>query len=148
MKTKTILKLLVIAVVLSFGFSISKTTEGGDTPGYCKNDKRYSAQEQGGGGREVTAEWAKDAVKKYRDEHSDNNSPYYTTGFWLSKKAFEKIFDSEDVNAMTIDLVIDEDGKLKVVAKGINTDKTGIESPVNSGIFISQSLCPNDCASY
>jgi len=136
---------LTIALILSLGLNIYEILN--KFP-HCDDTDRYSPKELSYGGEEVTSDWAKDRIYAYRSAHERDPSIYKTTGFMMSKKVFDKIFDEKRFNTLSLDLVENENNILTLVVKGTMTDSTLITTGTKSGIFINQSMCPADCSQY
>ncbi len=136
---------LTVALILSLGLNIYEVLK--EFP-HCDDTNRYADKEQKYGGQEVSADWATDRVNAYREAHRGDVSIYKTTGFMMSKKVFDKIFDERKNNTLCMDLVENESNILSLVVKGTYTDSTEITPGPASGIYINQSMCPADCSKY
>jgi hypothetical protein len=165
-KMNVILIALVISLGLNIygicllrcGFGCENTCEKGKSKSgtreilqsFCDNGGRYDNENENKGGQELSYEEALAQVNDYYSKHKDRNDEYKTTGFILSKKAFDKIFsdDKELVNSVRLDLILIKD-ELHIVAKGIVRKNTGLNyvDPAKepSRIYINQSMCPADC---
>jgi hypothetical protein len=107
----------------------------------------YQDPEYKGGGKSITPENASDLVAAYRAAHEKDDGLYKTTGFFLSKRMFDKIFCDPQVNSVNIDLV-DNNGQLQIVVSGEISDSTEIDDEAASVIFINELHCPNDCSQW
>jgi hypothetical protein len=136
---------LTIGLVLSLGLNIYEILK--DFP-HCDDTGRYPGKESYYGGVEVSDSWAEEHVDGYRESHSRDETIYKTTGFMFSKKAIDIIFDEATKNTLSIDLVENDSHELAIVVKGITTDSTAVGRGDGSGIFLNQTLCPNDCSQY
>lgn len=136
---------LTLALILSLGLNIYDVLIRFP---HCDDTDRFSDKELPFGGNEVSHTWAKDHVEAYREAHATDETPYQTTGFMLSKKVFDKIFDNTTLNTLCVDLIENDEKVLSIVVKGITTDSTEITTGLHSGIFINQSMCPADCSQY
>ena len=85
---------LTLALILSLGLNIYDVLKRFP---HCDDTDRFSDKELPFGGNEVSHTWAKDHVEAYREAHATDVTPYQTTGFMLSKKVFDKIFDNTQV---------------------------------------------------
>jgi hypothetical protein len=141
---------LLIALLISLGFNILTWLENPQETvltqsGIC-NANRYH-HEVPGGGRSIEKDYAKDLIYRFRELHNSDDSLTYTTGWRISFRALTTIFDDTLINALAMDLVQDND-KLKLILSGVTTDSTEIESKVESGIFVTQSMCPSFCTQW
>jgi hypothetical protein len=143
---KTTHLLILVAFALSVGFNVYSFNSGGEPVSPCDNNDRYK-NEVAGGGKEVDVSWLEPLVTSYRNAHKDDKTPYKTTGFILSKRVFDELFTDGNVNALSLNL-IDNDGQLNLAVKAINTTKTQIEKKDNTGVYILQSFCPDDCSAW
>jgi hypothetical protein len=134
---------LTLALILSIGLNIYEMLK--EYP-HCDDTNRYSMKASTFGGLEISKDWATRKINAYREDHVADRTIYQTTGFMVSKKALDKIFDSPGFNTLCIDLVQNDDNILSLIVKGTITDSTEIKSDVSSGIFINQSMCPTDCS--
>ena len=139
--------ILTLALLLSVGLNIYEMTKD-LCPAYCNDEGRYPDREQAFGGAEVEESWAKNHILRFREEHVGDLTYYKTTGFMLSKKAIDNIFNQPLLNTLCLDLIVDDHDVLSLIAKGTVTDSTMIDCSIKDGIFINQSMCPNDCSQY
>jgi hypothetical protein len=118
-------------------------------PVHCDDSKRFTSS-GGSTATEIPAAQAKSWTDEYRRAHEIDISIFHITGFRISKKALNKIFDDPLVNCITMDLYDNEGVNLGMVMKGIVSDKSDItlDPAVNSSVFNLTSYCPSDCGQY
>ncbi|MBK6986776.1 MAG: hypothetical protein IPH33_00225 [Bacteroidetes bacterium] len=144
MKTRNLL--ILIAFVVSLGFNVYSFNSGAQEVSPCDNTNRY-INEVSGGGMEVAKSEIEQLVAGYRQAHIEDPTPYKTTGFILSKRIFDELFKDGDVNALSLNLIVDKD-QLNIAVKSIKTTKTGIDKKTGSGLYILQTFCPDDCSAW
>ena len=100
------------------------------------------------GGKEIPTDEAYQLIGNYRNlHHSENDkSIYKTTGWQINKKAIDHIFKNRNLKSLNFDLV-EQEGTLKLILQGSQSDVSEIETGVGNSIFIVQSFCPSDCSS-
>jgi hypothetical protein len=141
----TVSTVLTFALVLSLGLNIYEILK---TFPHCDDTGRYPDKESFYGGVAVSESWAQEHVDTYREAHSRDETIYKTTGFMLSKKVFDIIFDEPTKNTLTVDIVENDSHELSIVVRGVTTDSTAIDRGSGSSIFLNQTMCPNDCPQY
>ena len=57
------------------------------------------------------------------------------------------LFKDGDVNALSLNLIVDKD-QLNIAVKSIKTTKSGIDKKTGSGLYILQTFCPDDCSAW
>lgn len=143
---KTTHLLILIAFVISLGFNVYSISSGTTEVSPCDNTNRYS-HEVAGGGKEVAKSEADSLVAVYKTAHREDQTPYKTNGFILSKRIFDELFKDGNANALAINLVVDKK-QLNLAIKATQTTKTAIEKKTGSGIYILQTFCPDDCSAW
>ena len=100
----------------------------------------YKETEKPLGGTEIDTDRAKELVANYEKKHPAPE----IRGFMLSRKAFDEILDDK-INSIVFYLIGDKPEEIRIVARGVNSENTGITTDYGNNIFVCQSLCPTDC---
>ncbi|MFZ7113964.1 MAG: hypothetical protein ACO1G9_01200 [Bacteroidota bacterium] len=144
MKTKTLI--LLIAFAISIGFNVVAITSAVEEVSPCDNTNRYK-DEQAGGGISVSAGEAAEMVSAYRNSHKGDESPYKTTGFFLSKRICDEVFKDGSANTLLLSL-INNNGQLNLAVKAVNSPNTALDKRNGSDVYILQTFCPDDCSGW
>jgi hypothetical protein len=143
-----ILGLLVILLLLDETGVVDIIITG---PNYCDDKGRYEANESTGGGMMLSSgDAAKAMIDSYRASLPDDVRDNTPKGGFISKRVFDRIFDSRNNNGVYYYFVYDANGKMNLVLEGGRSNYTKIEETAGvtgSGVFITKTLCPLDCGS-
>ena len=115
-----------------------------DNEAACDNKGRYD-KENGVGAIGINDSDAKELVLKYRDDFPPENNNNHPTGYVFTKRMFDQIFEDQNVNSVTLDLVTYQEN-ISLVVKGHNDTLTKIGGDSTSKVYVIQSFCPIDCS--
>ena len=153
--------ILIVALIASNGFFIWKSSRhtASNCPDYCDNTKRVVDSPTLGGGLPISVHEAQAALDtfKARIDTLNNNAVKYhiaplhfASGYWLSKKAIDSLFNYNlTANGMFCNFAFDRSrDSVNLVFSVDRKDNVLIEkasTTTNQSMFISQSLCPDEC---
>ena len=132
---------LGISLITNFVFFSS---EKDDSEAACDNKGRYD-KEDGVGAIGINDSDAKVLVLKYRDDYPPGNNNNHPTGYVFTKRMFDQIFEEQNVNSVTLDLVTYQEN-ISLVVKGYNDTLTKIGGDSTSKVYVIKSFCPIDCS--
>ncbi len=115
-------------------------------PKPCDNTDRYSKEEEIGVLRIKESDGA-EYVGRYRTEYPPDQNHEHPTGYVLTKRVFDEIFENTDINSVTLDLVTYNDN-LTLVVKGYKTNMTKIGGDGDNRIYLIKTFCPDNCSQW
>ncbi len=149
MNSKSTILLVLLLASLGYNYYLYERCENNmmaPDKGACDNTKRYSQNEELSA-TEISFNEAKTIVEQYRNDFPADQLGNPPTGYILSKRIFDSIFDSLEINSVTLDFVTYQEKKALVV-RGMITDSTKVDGSVNSGVYVLKCYCPFSCSSW
>lgn len=156
MKINNYVLALSVAINVMFIFSqcsspgpsneMAKMEKDSVTTSECNDDKRYSAEEQPGGGECISSDKAKENIKSFHEAYK-----IPIKGAFFSKRAIDAIFCSKlDLNGIVCYMAKTESdsNSVTIIIEGARSDSTKIINECDDGntaIFRATAKCPNLC---
>lgn len=137
-----LLLLLTVSVIFNV-YHFASVTETYTVPPACNDEYRY-LDEKYVGAISVNYNYADSLVKDYRIKM--NSTLERPSGFIITKRLIDEIFQDSSLNSLSLDLIMLEDS-LKAIVIGHKTPYTKLERQGDSeSVYLVKSFCPKDCA--
>ncbi len=138
--------ILIILLIISIAYNFYQANQYSSLVSPCENKGRYSEKETTGALR-IKATEAAELVDRYRNNFPPEQNNNHPTGFVFTKRMFDEIFETEDFNSVTLDLISYQEN-ITLVVKGYKTDLTKIDGTASDNVYLIQGFCPDNCSQW
>lgn len=139
---------LVALAAVSIYLLIDKFTGEPITDNACAcDDRKRITKEMDGGGQGLTADVARPMVGAFVERYFRDETDPIRGGF-ISKHALDQIFCNDQEADGIFYYYALKDGKNSLIIEPGRTDYCKLRCSENDVIFVSETTCPNICASF